>query len=316
MSHESVIQTQGLVRRFGDLTAINDLTFEVNRGEVFGFLGHNGAGKTTTIRILNGVLAASEGSIRVLGLDPIADGPALRRRTGVLTENPSLDERMTARENLQFYADLTEIPREKVKARIDELLADFDLADRDKEKVGGYSKGMKQRLALARPLLHYPEIIYLDEPTSGLDPVAALHVRQLVTRLSVEDGRTIFICTHNLVEAQRLCHRVAVLEQGKLIALGTPAELAQKFGHRQRLEIEVGGDQTARAVETLNKLKGISAETGENHHVTLVGAAHERIPEIVKALTDSSVRIYRVTPEEPSLEEVYLALHGEQEAVA
>jgi len=316
VSHESVIQTQGLVRRFGDLTAINDLTFEVNRGEVFGFLGHNGAGKTTTIRILNGVLAASEGSIRVLGLDPIADGPALRRRTGVLTENPSLDERMTARENLQFYADLTEIPREKVKARIDELLADFDLADRDKEKVGGYSKGMKQRLALARPLLHYPEIIYLDEPTSGLDPVAALHVRQLVTRLSVEDGRTIFICTHNLVEAQRLCHRVAVLEQGKLIALGTPAELAQKFGHRQRLEIEVGGDQTARAVETLNKLKGISAETGENHHVTLVGAAHERIPEIVKALTDSSVRIYRVTPEEPSLEEVYLALHGEQEAVA
>src|SRR5258705_60131 len=189
---DPVIRADHLVRRFGDLTALNDLSFEVAHGEVFGFLGHNGAGKTTTIRILNGVLAASEGSVRVLGLDPITDGRALRLRTGVLTENPSLDERLSARENLQFYADLNEVPRDQVKARIDELLADFDLSDRDKEKVGGYSKGMKQRLALARPLLHNPEIIYLDEPTSGLDPVAALHVRRLIVRLSQQEGRTIF----------------------------------------------------------------------------------------------------------------------------
>jgi ABC-2 type transport system ATP-binding protein len=313
MTPEPVIQTNSLVRRFGDLIALNNLTIEVNHGEVFGFLGHNGAGKTTTIRILNGVLAPSAGSVRVLGLDPIADGPALRRRTGVLTENPSLDERLTARENLEFYAELNEVPRDRVKTRIDQLLADFELTDRDREKVGGYSKGMKQRLALARPLLHNPEIIYLDEPTAGLDPVAALHVRQLVTRLSVEEGRTIFICTHNLVEAQRLCHRVAVLEKGELIALGTPAELAQKFGHRQRLEVEVDVDQHEQTLNILNRQKGITAAISENHHIGLIGAAHNRIPELVKALTDGGVRIYRVVPEEPSLEEVYLALHGEHE---
>jgi len=315
MTPEPVIQTTGLVRHFGDLTALNHLTFEVNHGEVFGFLGHNGAGKTTTIRILNGVLAPSEGSVRVLGLDPIADGPALRLRTGVLTENPSLDERLTARENLEFYAELNEIPRDKVQSRIDQLLADFELTGRDREKVGGFSKGMKQRLALARPLLHNPELIYLDEPTSGLDPVAALHVRQLITRLSIEEGRTIVICTHNLVEAQRLCHRVAVLEQGELIALGTPAELARKFGHRQRLEIEVDADQRDHTLAILNKMKGITATLGEDQHVSVLGAAHDRIPDLVKSLTDGAVRIYCVTPAEPSLEEVYLALHGEQEEI-
>src|SRR5262245_59521372 len=126
MPVEPVIKADHLVRRFGDLTAVNDLSFEVNHGEVFGFLGHNGAGKTTTIRILNGVIGVTEGSVHVLGLDPIADGPALRRRTGVLTENPSLDERLSARENLQFYAELNDVPRDQVQARIDELLADFD----------------------------------------------------------------------------------------------------------------------------------------------------------------------------------------------
>ncbi len=313
MSPDSVIETAGLIRRFGDLTAVDDLTFEVAHGEVFGCLGHNGAGKTTTIRILNGVIGATAGRVRVLGLDPIADGPALRRLTGVLTESPSLDERLTARENLQFYADLNGVPHDRVKQRIDQLLADFELAGRDNERVGSYSKGMKQRLALARPLLHNPEIIYLDEPTAGLDPVAALHVRQLITRLSKQEGRTVFLCTHNLVEAQRLCHRVAVLEQGRLLALGTPIELAHKFGHKQRLEVEVGIGEQQRAMDVLNKIEGITASAGENSHVHLIGAAHHRIPDLVKALTDAGVRIYCVTPEEPSLEEVYLALHGEQE---
>lgn len=313
MSDNPVIQTDHLKRVFGDVHALEDVSLEVQRGEVFGFLGHNGAGKTTTIRILNGVLGATAGSVRVLGLDPIQDGPALRRRTGVLTENPSLDERMTAVENLRFYADLNNVPADAVKPRIDQLLADFELADRATERVSGYSKGMKQRLALARPLLHNPEVIYLDEPTAGLDPVAALHVRQLITHLSEEEGRTIFLCTHNLVEAQRLCHRVAVLEQGKLIALGTPAELAARFGHKQRLEIEVDRDQIAKALGVLNKIRGISASTGENNHINLVGAAHSRIPDLITTLTEAGVRIYRVTPEEPSLEEVYLALHGEQE---
>ena len=172
-----VIQISSLTRRFGETNAVDQLTLDVRAGEIFGFLGHNGAGKTTTVRLFNGVLEASCGEARVLGLDPHTHGPALRARTGVLTETPSLDERLTARDNLSIYADLYNIPKEKVPGRVDFLLAEFELADRGDEKVGAYSKGMKQRLALARALLHQPELLFLDEPTSGLDPVAARHVK-------------------------------------------------------------------------------------------------------------------------------------------
>src|SRR5690349_4450916 len=160
-----VIQTSSLSRRFGEKNAVDELTLEVQAGEIFGFLGHNGAGKTTTVRLLNGVLEPTTGHAKVLGLDPQTDGPALRARTGVLTETPSLDERLTARENLSFYSELYNVPRGQVVDRVDSLLAEFELTERADEKVGGYSKGMKQRLALARALLHKPEVLFLDEPT-------------------------------------------------------------------------------------------------------------------------------------------------------
>lgn len=316
MTRTVAITIEHLTRRFGELVAVNDLSMEVYEGEVLGFLGHNGAGKTTTVRLLNGVLVASSGSARVLGLDPDRDGTALRRRTGVLTENPSLDERLTAQENLQFYADLNNVPRHMVAQRIEQLLTDFELLDRAEEKVGGYSKGMKQRLALARPLLHEPELLFLDEPTAGLDPVASLHVRQLITHLSRQEGRTIFLCTHNLVEAQRLCHRVAVLEHGRLLAIGTPAELGRRFGKAHRLDIELDQAQVPSALEVLKRIAGITAVAGENGMVTVTGAAHERIPDLIQALSGSQIRIYRVAPQEPSLEDIYFALHGEEEEAA
>jgi ABC-2 type transport system ATP-binding protein len=315
MSAELAIATEHLTRRFGELVAVNDLTLSVACGEIFGFLGHNGAGKTTTIRLLNGVLGVSDGSARVLGLDPGQDGPSLRRRTGVLTENPSLDERLSARENLRFYADLNAVPIQTITQHIDKLLADFDLLDRADEKVGGYSKGMKQRLALVRALLHGPELLFLDEPTSGLDPVASLHVRQMITHLSEQEGRTIFLCTHNLVEAQRLCRRVAVLEHGRLLAVGTPAELAQRFGKTHRLDIELEHAQISQAVEVLGRMSGITLSHSENGVVTVAGATREVIPDIIQALTGARIRIYRVAPQEPSLEDIYFALHGEEESL-
>src|SRR5512136_3477292 len=161
----AVISINQLTRCFKETTAVNQLSLEVQAGEIFGFLGHNGAGKTTTVRLLNGVIDPTSGSMRVLGFDPQVKGPELRARTGVLTETPSLDERLTAWDNLSIYADLYGVPRKAVKSRISELLTEFDLADRAHEKVGGYSKGMKQRLALARALLHNPRVIFLDEPT-------------------------------------------------------------------------------------------------------------------------------------------------------
>src|SRR5512145_1983593 len=196
-----VIQISSLSRRFGEKLAVDDLTLDVHAGEIFGFLGHNGAGKTTTVRLLNGVIEPTSGSMCVLGFDPQVDGPALRARTGVLTETPSMDERLTAWDNLSIYADLYGVPSAEVRKRINELLEEFDLADRAQEGVGGYSKGMKQRLALARALLHKPEVLFLDEPTAALDPFATRAVNELVENLARREGCTVFICTHNLVEA-------------------------------------------------------------------------------------------------------------------
>lgn len=310
MQTDHIIVTDGLTRLFGDTAAVDGLKLEVHSGEVFGFLGHNGAGKTTTVRLLNGVLNPSSGSARVLGLSPVDDGSALRRRTGVLTETPSMDERLTARDNLTIYADLYSVPENEVEGRVEELLADFELSERADEKVGGYSKGMKQRLALARALIHKPELLFLDEPTAGLDPMAARRVHQLVNRMS-EEGRTIFLCTHNLVEAQRLCDRVAVLEHGRLLALGTPAELARQLGYSAELEIEVAHDDVSQALDILRSVPDIGDVSGGKNLVSASGVAHDAIPDLIETLVEAGVRVYRVTPGEASLEDVYFSLHGE-----
>jgi ABC-2 type transport system ATP-binding protein len=309
---EYVITARDLTRRFGDTLAVDHLTLDVNAGEVFGFLGHNGAGKTTTVRLLNGILNASEGSARVLGLDPIADGPALRRQTGVLTETPSLDERLTARTNLSIFADLYGVPVSQVSTQVEKLLTTFDLAERADEKVGGYSKGMKQRLALARTLLHDPQGLFLDEPTVGLDPVAARQVHGIIRRLSSSEGRTVFLCTHNLVEAQQLCDRVAVLQHGRLLALGTPGELARQVGRGQRLEIEVAPADVALTLATVQGNAEITAQSQGNGTLALHGCDRTAIPALVAELAGAGVHIYRIAPQEPSLEDVYFALTGAQ----
>jgi len=316
MQTNPVIVTHHLTRRFGDTVAVDGLTLEVYPGEVFGFLGHNGAGKTTTVRLLNGILTPNDGTVQVLGLSPLTDGPVLRRRTGVLTETPSLDERLTAHENLTIYADLYGVPRDEVSGRVESLLGTFELADRADEKVGGYSKGMKQRLALARALLHNPQILFLDEPAAGLDPVATRHLHNLITQLSHEEQRTVFLCTHNLAEAQKLCDRVAVMQHGRLVALGTPAELAAQTGRGLRLEIQVAAKEIPVTLEILRLKLGITSVAHKNDTITATGADRKAVPDLVKSLVDAGVRIYRVAPQEPSLEDVYFGLHGTKEGLS
>ncbi len=313
----SVISIKKLTRRFKDTVAVDALSLEVQAGEIFGFLGHNGAGKTTTVRLLNGVIEPTSGSMRVLGLDPQVDGSTLRARTGVLTETPSMDERLTAWDNLSIYADLYGVPREDVSQRLDELLTEFDLADRANEKVAGFSKGMKQRLALARALLHKPELLFLDEATSGLDPIAAHHVNQLIERMARRENRTVFLCTHNLVEAQKLCDRVAVLEHGQLMAIGTPAELTRRYVNRLDVEIEVKEEQVMGTLDVLRSLPRlvIGEPARTNGALTVTVAGHEAIPDLLETLVHQSVRIYRIAAQEANLEQVYFALHGEKESV-
>jgi len=313
----TVIRIENLTRRFGDNIAVNNLSLEVQAGEVFGFLGHNGAGKTTTVRLLNGVLEAHSGLMRVLDLDPLNDGPSLRARTGVLTESASVENRLTARDNLLIYADLFGVPREKIPTRISELLEFFGLSNHADEKVEAFSTGMRQRLALARTLLHDPEVLFLDEPTAGLDPVAANQVNELIANLSAEKGRTVFLCTHNLVEAQKLCDRVAVLEHGKLAAIGTPIDLMQQYVRRLDVDIEVAPEQVDIALDALSSASSLTLSLPRlvNGNLTLTIPGRDAIPGLVNVLVQKGIRVYHIAAHQPSLEDVYFALHGEKEAL-
>ncbi len=315
------IESTGLTRRFGARTVVDALDLKIERGEVFGLLGHNGAGKTTTVRLLNGVLTADEGQTKVLGLDPIVDGPALRARVGVLSESPAVDPRLTGRENLEAYGQLFNMSRARAREQASTMLDRFGLADRGDDRSGEYSKGMKQRLALGRTLLHEPELLYLDEPTSGLDPLASHELHQHIEDL-VKRGHSVVMCTHNLVEAQRLCHRVAVLQNGKKVLEGVPAELASQFPELARHQFEVHHEDIEEATTVIEgggwtAVPSASAAIAPDHSssvdagagLTVHGLERDDVPQLIASLTTAAVRVYGVVPEQASLEDIYLALH-------
>ncbi|MBX3285317.1 MAG: ABC transporter ATP-binding protein, partial [Actinobacteria bacterium] len=237
---DRAITCTGLTRRFPSGTALDALTLDVRRGEVLALLGPNGAGKTTTMRLLNGVLHPDEGTATVLDLDPWTQGDELRARTGVLTENAGLDERFTAIENLELMARLRGIDATTAHRRAGELLERFGMSHRADVKVQGFSTGQRKRVALARALLHEPELLFLDEPTSGLDPAATRDVVDLIGSLAAEQGRTVVLCTHFLGEAGKLANRMAVLFTGTLHAFGTPAELAAQLWSSDEVHLDLG----------------------------------------------------------------------------
>lgn len=219
------ITTTNLTKKFGDLIAVDGISFSVNSGEVFGFLGPNGAGKTTTIRMLTGQLLPTSGQGTVAGFDIQTERDRIKPKIGVIFEYQNLYERLSAKDNLNFMRQLYGVDRSRVN-RVLELVG---LKDRANEKLKKYSNGMKQRLLIARALLHEPEILFMDEPTLGLDPMIAYEIRQIISQLAL-DGRTIFLTTHYMEEADRLCDRVAIINHGRIIALDTPRQLKEKFG--------------------------------------------------------------------------------------
>ncbi len=306
------IEIQGLTRRFGETLAVDHLDLNILAGEIFGLLGHNGAGKTTTVRLLNGVLTPTAGHVRVLGLDPITQGTILRRQTGVLTETAAVDERLTGREILTCFANLYRLPKNMIERRIADLLDEFGLAEYADDLAGTYSKGMRQRLLLARTLLHSPRILFLDEPTTGLDPAGRRVVHELILQQSHHDDRTVVLCTHDLVEAQRLCDRVAVLERGRIVAVGSPAPLAKRLQQGVCLRIELSEITSAiqKAVEDFNDTQEVDWD--RTHCVlSLRVPVREMIPPLLTALVEAGAQIFSVVPQEPTLEDVYFALHTE-----
>jgi ABC-2 type transport system ATP-binding protein len=227
------IEVSNLTRDYDGLRAVDGISFSVEQGEIFGFLGPNGAGKTTTIRMLTGQLRPTSGTAKVSGYDIVTERQQLKPRIGVVFDNQNLYERMSARENLVFFGRLYRIK----KSRVQEVLAQVGLTERAGDKVQKYSNGMKQRLLIARALLHQPEVLFLDEPTRGLDPHIARDIRSIVANLS-KGGMTVFLTTHYMEEADKLSQRVAFLDQGRIVALDTPARLKAEYGKDDKATLE------------------------------------------------------------------------------
>ncbi|MDX1509714.1 MAG: ABC transporter ATP-binding protein [Nitriliruptorales bacterium] len=306
MTSTVVADVAHVTRRFGTFTALDDVTLQVAEGEVFGLLGHNGAGKTTLLRVLNGLLVSHGGSVSLLGMDPIRDGKALRRRTGVLTEYPALAELLSARENLAIYASIHGMAPTEIEVAISETLNVLGLGGREDEPVRGFSAGLKQRVALARALVHKPDVLMLDEPTTNMDPVAAKDVRTLIHRIARAEGRTVILSTHNLAEASELCDRVAIVRHGRIIAVGSPAELAARFAAGVTVSIEVGPGEADRAATALPSPMAVEVINGRTLRVA---DADQDVPAIVRKLVEAGHDVHAVTPHQPTLEDVYLHLH-------
>ncbi len=300
------IQTRQLTRDFGALRAVDQISFEVPLGTVFGFLGPNGSGKTTTIRLLLGLIEATSGEAEVLGMNVRRQADDIRAASGALLEHTGLYERLTAEDNLDFYGRVWRMPAVQRKARIQAVLEDIGLWERRRETVGTWSRGMKQKLAVARAMLHQPRLIFLDEPTAGLDPLAAAALRDDLEGLARLQGVTVFLTTHNLPEAEKLCSQVAVVRGGKLLMVGAPDELRMRTGG-PRLEV-VGRGLTAQVVAGLRALPAVGQVQANETHVEVELKDAEQSAQIVQFLVAQGVQIEEVRKGKASLEEAFLSL--------
>ena len=302
----TILRAQGLTKRFGTLTAVDGLDLEVREGEVFGFLGPNGAGKTTTLRLLCALIAATAGSAEVAGHRLGRDDARIRAVVGILTEQPGLYERQSARDNLRFFGALYGLSAVAAAARSDHYLRLMGLWDRRNDPVATFSRGMKQKVAIARAALHEPRIIFLDEPTTGLDPDAAKTVREFIGQIR-EEGRTVFLCTHNLDEADRLCDRIAFFRR-RVLRLDTPAALrAGLYGQATDFRILPHPDPAH--VTTVRALPGVrSAEARDGVLVVSSDDPLETNPLVLGALIAGGARVAYVTERKVPLEDVYLRI--------
>ena len=308
------IRTQYLSRDFGLVRAVNHLDLEVPAGIVFGFLGPNGSGKTTTIRLLLGLLDPSEGRAEVLGFDTRSDSLKIRERCGALLEYSGLYERLSAEDNLEFYGRVWRLSAQERHERVRELLTAMGLYERRMEIVVEWSRGMKQKLAIARALLHRPALIFLDEPTAGLDPLAAVALREDLVSLAQREGVTIFLTTHNLSEAEKLCQQVGVIRQGKLLAVGPLDKLRQEAGGA-RVEI-FGKGFTPELLEQLRRRPEVRSLRTQNGSLSIDLSGAVEVAPLVRLLVTSGAEVEEVRKDKANLEEMFLALVGETESGA
>lgn len=301
---DSIITFESVTKRYGDVLAVDGMTFSVQPGEILGFLGPNGSGKTTTIRLINGVIEPESGSIRVAGMDTRTQGDAIRARSGVLTETAQLYENLTVEDNLRFFAELYDVEKGSVDRRINELLEQFRLGQKRSAKVGALSTGLKKRAAIAKALIHEPELLFLDEPTSGLDPEAAREIIEHIKELN--GGRvTVFVCTHNLAEAEHFCTRFVFLDKGRILESGTMEELEAKYVADIDLALDLGRggrEKLPKGYEYSNQNGGVV--------VKLQGKA--AIPAFLRQAADAT-DVYGARVLNSNLEALYFQIRRERQ---
>lgn len=298
------VAMSGLTKSYtGGKPAVDGVSLELEPGEVFGFLGPNGAGKTTTVKLLGGMLAPTGGSCTVFGENPTQAPERVHGLSGVVTEHAQMYDNLTGTQNLVFFGDLYNLPPAESRQRAQELLVQLELEDAGDQKLSAYSTGMRQRLSLARALMHRPKILFLDEPTSGLDPESAQNVHRMIRRLAEQEKVTVFLCTHQLRYAQEVCTRYGLMAQGRLLAQGALDALREQAGLAKTVHI------TARAVpERFGPF-----QTGPDEY-QLPLASEEELPQIARSIIESGGELYRLSAQLPTLEDVYFALTQRKEA--
>ena len=309
-----MIRVENLTKKFGDFVALDNVSFDVKKGEIFGLLGPNGAGKSTTLRILSTLARPTKGTASIGGYDIVKDDTEVRKLIGIVSEKMIMYDRLTARENLWFFGSLNEIPSDMLTRRIDELLELVQLTKWKNALVGTFSTGMRQRMNVVRALLNMPHVLFLDEPTLGLDPQSSVEIRECVKKLNRENGTTIIVTTHTMRDADMLCDRIAIIDHGKVVALDTSTNLKRLISGGDNTILKLGvANLTAELLETLRTLDCVQSVSQENStHIRLIARGDDAFDSVIDAVRSKGGKIASMENLQPTLEDVFLHLTGHE----
>ncbi|HYB06804.1 MAG TPA: ABC transporter ATP-binding protein [Nitrososphaerales archaeon] len=311
---DSMIKVQNLTKRFGDFTAVDGISFDVKKGEVFGLLGPNGAGKSTILRILSTLARPTDGTAAIGGYDVVKQDTEVRKLIGIVSEKMIMYDRLTAKENLWFFGSLFDIPADVLNPRIDELLALVQLTKWKDSLVGTFSTGMRQRMNVVRALLNMPQVLFLDEPTLGLDPQSSVEIREFVKKLNRERGTTIIVTTHTMVDADMLCDRIGIIDHGRVVALDTSDNLKKAVsggnGTVLRLDISNLAPDILSALQSLSCVESVSQDNST--HLRLIARGEDAFDSVIDAVRQKGGKIASMESQQPTLEDVFLHLTGHE----
>lgn len=314
MDNEVVIDVQNLTKSFNDFVAVDSISFDVKKGEIFGLLGPNGAGKSTTLRLLSTLSKPTKGTATIGGYDIVKDDTEVRKLIGIVSEKMIMYDRLTARENLIFFGSLFNIPKDMLTKRINELLELVQLTNWKNAKVGTFSTGMRQRMNVIRALLNMPEVLFLDEPTLGLDPQSSVEIREFIKKLNRENRTTIIITTHMMVDADLLCDRIGIMDHAKIVALDTSTNLKKLISGADTtiMKLEIG-NLSPDIIEAVRACKCIDAVTQENStHLRIVAHGNEAFDSVIDAVRAKEGKINSMENLQPTLEDVFLHITGHE----